>query len=136
MEEFQRHINPYECFWWPLTMMKRFTSFPRILSHIHGWEQDDSFRILVLRGEHDRLMTRPVMHQLADAFRQSYGVLVSEKKTDAGEVVSSGLLAPDGEDAQALGVRSSVVPGAGHHMQNDIGWEVGAQKLLDWYQQL
>lgn len=32
MEEFQSHINPYECFWWPLAMMRPFASF-RASSH-------------------------------------------------------------------------------------------------------
>jgi pimeloyl-ACP methyl ester carboxylesterase len=137
LNEFQRHINPYECFWWPLTMMRSFTSFPRILTHIHGWEKNNSARVLVLRGEYDKLMTMPVMKQLAQAFRKTYRDMVLEKKIDAGQVALTDPPTDTGAgDAQTLGVRFCVVPDAGHHMQNDVGWEVGAQKLLEFYEQL
>jgi hypothetical protein len=136
LEEFQRHMNPYECFWWPLTMARSFASFPRILMQIHGWGRDNSSRVLVLGGECDKLVMLPVMKKLADAFRGTYCRLVKEKKIDAGKVSAGPLAGAGGEDTQADGVRFCVVPGAGHHMQNDIGWEVGAQKLLEFYQQL
>lgn len=116
-------------------MMKPFTSFPRILSQITGWDKGNSSRVLVLRGEYDILMTLPVMQRLANAFRTTLRQLVEEKKIDAKKEYVP-VAGPSGEDVDADGVRSCVVPDAGHHMQNDVGWEVGANKLLDFYRQL
>lgn len=110
--------------------------FPRILTQVHGWEKCGSARVLVLRGEHDKLMTFAVMNKLANVFRQAHGHLVREKKVDAEEDYAGPIAAAGGNDDQADGVRFCTVPGTGHHMQNDIGWEVGAQKLLEFYQQL
>jgi pimeloyl-ACP methyl ester carboxylesterase len=136
IEEFQRHINPYECFWWPLTMMRPFTSFPQILTQISGWGEGSSSRVLVLRGEYDRLMTLPVMEKLANTFRTTFSQLVREKKIESKEETVATIPGVGGRDTEGDGVRLCVVPGAGHHMQNDVGWEVGAQKLLEFYQQL
>ncbi|KAB5583381.1 Alpha/Beta hydrolase protein [Coniochaeta sp. 2T2.1] len=138
MEEFQRHINPYECFRWPLSMMKPFTSFPRILGQISGWDEHGGARVMVLRGEYDRLMTLPVMEKLTGAFREAYRQLVrvTDKKIDWRREDEASFAGAGGEDTQADGVRFCCVPDAGHHMQNDVGWEVGAQKLLDFYEQL
>ena len=93
---------------------------------------------MILRGEYDRLMTLPVMEKLAGAFREAYRQLVraSDKKIDWRTEDAGSLPGAGGEDTQADGVRFSCVPGAGHHMQNDVGWEVGVQKLLDFYEQL
>lgn len=40
------------------------------------------------------------------------------------------------KDTAGRGVRFALVPGAGHHCQNDVGWEVGARKVLAFYRQL
>lgn len=144
MEEFQRHINPYECLWWPLEMMRPFVDFRRILTQIDGCGEkgagsSKTQRVLVLRGEADRLMTRPVMERLTDALRVAMGVLLRERKIDAAAEDDGVSPVPGGggmDDNKGSGVRLCVVPGVGHHMQNDVGWEVGAQKLLEFSQQL
>lgn len=119
-------------------MMKPFTSFPRILGQISGWDEHGGARVMVLRGEYDRLMTLPVMEKLTGAFREAYRQLVrvTDKKIDWRREDEASFAGAGGEDTQADGVRFCCVPDAGHHMQNDVGWEVGAQKLLDFYEQL
>lgn len=130
MEEFQRHINAYECLWWPLQMMRPFVDFSRIVTHIDGWGSTKAPRVLILSGEHDKLMTQPIMERLADTFRRALDHAATLKKVDTTrhELVAD----VDHED----GVRLAVVPGTGHHMQNDIGWKFGAQKLFEFTQQI
>jgi hypothetical protein len=135
VEEFQRHISPFESFWWPISMMRQFTNPLRVVSHIIGWGSSAS-RILVLAGGEDRLMTLPVMQRLAGFYRDAFVRLVGEKKLDAKAEDVHSISPADDLDNEGNGVRLCLVPGVGHHIQNDVGWEVGAQKLLEFYEQL
>lgn len=138
---FQQHINAYESFLWPIGMMAPFANAATIIRRISDWGHGDGQRILVLAGGRDRLMTMDVMEKLAAFYRQSLKLLLQEKKLVAAD-------SPSGQvdeyknsvnrdvDADGDGVRLCVVPSAGHHMQNDAEWEVGAEKLLTFYRQL
>jgi pimeloyl-ACP methyl ester carboxylesterase len=134
VEKFQGHMNAYESFWWPLGMMKPFVNSHRLLSHIAGWGRGP--RILILYGQQDKLMTRPVMRRLAESYRAASRHLADKEAPPAGSDAVKPLPGTDGQDDEGQGVRFCVVPGAGHHMQNDTTWEVGAEKLLRFYEQL
>lgn len=139
--QFQQHINAYESFLWPLGMMVSFANAANIIRKVTGWDHGGGQRILVLSGGRDRLMTMDVMEKLADFYRQSMRLLLRNKKLDAADGSSDEVEAGEssvrrGMNTDGDGVRFCVVPSAGHHMQNDAEWEVGAEKLLTFYHQL
>jgi hypothetical protein len=141
---FQTHINAYESFLWPLGMMVPFADPAAIVRRIAGWGQrGGGQRIMVLAGGRDKLMTMDVMEKLAGFFRESLRLLIRDKKLEwadgpqaVGQSEGGKKSSERGADTYADGVRLCVVPSAGHHMQNDVDWEVGAQKLLAFYHQL
>ncbi|TXT04795.1 hypothetical protein VHUM_04063 [Vanrija humicola] len=64
-------------------------------------------RVLVLAGDEDALMTPEVTRETAAYYALAGG-----------------------------DVRTEFVQGAGHHLQNDVQWEDGAARLLDWFHTL
>lgn len=139
--QFQRHINAYEAFLWPLGMMVPFVNATTVVQRVTGWGRDRGQRILVLAGGRDRLMTMDVMEKLAAFYREALRLLMRDKKLDAKDesveqVEERKNSLERGVETDGDGVRLSIVPSAGHHMQNDAGWEVGAEKLLAFYDQL
>jgi len=134
IETFQDRLSPYESFLWIMGMSKLFVDPQRVLKQISGWGVGQ--RLLVLRGEEDKLMNKLEMDKLASFYRRAFMDLVSQKKVEAENANVQTLLGEGDEDNTGHGVRVSMVPGAGHHLQNDVTWEVGARKLLDFYQQL
>ena len=119
--QFERFMPRMESFAWPMGQNFRFGTFRNILQRITGWGMGQ--RLLVLAGERDRLVTLNVTEQEAREGRESFVDLVAEKKIEA-------------KVDEYCGVRYHIVEGAGHHMQNDLQWEDGANKLLDFYNQL
>lgn len=139
--QFQKHINAYESFLWPLGMMLPFANAASTIQKVTGGERGGGPRILVLAGGRDKLMTTDVMEKLADFYRQPLRLLSRNKKLDAADDSSDQVETDEssvrrGMDTDGDGVRLCVVPSAGHHMQNDAEWEVGAEKLLAFYHQL
>lgn len=104
---FQHRMNRFESLWWPLAMMRPFATAGQILDSIRPGKGD---RVLVMAGDQDKLMT-PEVTLNTTAFYKA--------------------VLPDGN-----GVRMELVEGAGHHLQNDVQWEDGAKRLLEWYKQL
>ena len=127
VEAFQDRINPYESLRWALGMMKPFANGEKVLEQISGGGSGQ--RLMVLAGEHDKIMTVPIMRDLAQWYRTKYNFLVADD-----EVVP--LPGEGDQDNVGHGVRYCVVPKSGHHLQNDVLWEIGAHKLLAFYQQL
>ncbi|KAH6906389.1 Alpha/Beta hydrolase protein [Coprinopsis sp. MPI-PUGE-AT-0042] len=133
--EFQSHISRYESFLWPFSMMLPFVNARRLLGSIRGWDRGNE-RILIMAGTKDKLMTQDVQNKAADTYRDAFSKMVSEKKIDAEDGVVVKLVGEGDEDNGGRGVRLAWVPGAGHHVQNDVQWKVGAAKLLAWFLQL
>ncbi|KAK3371526.1 Alpha/Beta hydrolase protein [Lasiosphaeria ovina] len=138
VRRFQQRINAYESFLWPLGIGYSFVNPHKMLPQITS-NRAIGQRILILCGGADKLMTLPVMTRLADMYRAAFVSLSRQRKLDAvGDEINS--ISEDSEEGQqdttGQGVRLCVVPGAGHHLQNDVQWEVGAQKLLTFYEQL
>ena len=135
VEEFQEKASPYESFWWIMAMRKTFVSPQTVLGQISSWGRAGQ-GLLVLRGGVDKIMNKPEMEKLAEFYRKAFQSLVAQKKLDVHDSGVEPIAGEGGEDTSGHGVRLSVVPGAGHHLQNDVTWEVGAAKLLAFYQQL
>ncbi|CAP71032.1 uncharacterized protein PODANS_6_4030 [Podospora anserina S mat+] len=135
--KFQQRASRYESFLWPLGMMSRFVKPENLLPRITSWRANKGQGIMVLGGEIDKIMTIPVMEKLANTYRESYTGLVAQKKIEGDDRDGvKKLLGDGGRDTVGQGVRCCYVPGAGHHLQNDVTWEIGAQKLLAFYEQL
>ncbi|KAL8296649.1 hypothetical protein RB597_005973 [Gaeumannomyces tritici] len=138
---FQARTSAYESFLWPISMMRPFVDPERLLRRLFGRAGADdgsSQRILVMSGEGDRLMTPPVMRHLAATYRAAFLGEARAKKIEAGHDAAAvvPLAGEGGRDNAGQAVRFCMVPGAGHHLQNDVQWEVGARKLLGFYRQL
>lgn len=134
LADFQRHMNRYESFLWPLGMLFRFTDPKKILRQITGW--GTSNRVLIMAGTEEKLMTRPVQEKTADTYRTAFSELVRETKLQAKDDPVHALPGEGDLDTAGHGVDLAWVPGAGHHLQNDITWELGAAKLLAFLHRL
>ncbi len=134
VEAFQDRISPYESLRWALGMMKPFANGEKVLEHISGGGSGQ--RLMVLAGELDKIMTVPIMQELAQWYRTKYNFLVRQGAVQGVDDEVVPLPGAGDQDNVGHGVRFCVVPKAGHHLQNDVPWEVGAQKLLAFYQQL
>lgn len=112
--QFASGLNRYESYLWPFSMMFSFADPRKILRQIRN---DGKCKVLVLTGSEDKLMTAPIMERLGAFYR------------DAAAEIGEGNLA--GSVAEV-----AFVPGAGHHLQNDTDWEVGARRLLEFYERI
>ncbi|KAI8634390.1 alpha/beta-hydrolase [Xylariaceae sp. FL1651] len=128
LAEFQGHLSRYESFLWPLGMMSRFVDPKSVLRNITGWETGS--RMLIMAGTEDKLMTRLVQEKLAETYRTAFAELVKEKKLNTKDNAVHPLQGEGGLDNLGHGVELAWVPGAGHHLQNDTTWRIGAEKLV------
>ncbi|EON60926.1 hypothetical protein W97_00136 [Coniosporium apollinis CBS 100218] len=133
VQEFEKQMSMYESFWWPVGMMYHFASATAVMSSIVGWGAGKGERLLVLAGEKDVLMTKDVMEKLAEFYRGGFEELVRGKKIEA---EAEEVRVKKGGRSRGLGVRLATVEGAGHHLQNDLQWEDGAEQVLEFYRQL
>lgn len=146
--EFMRWMSPFECMGWPIGQMGRFGAWWRgssrwlevkdILRSISAFsygQGNDS--VCVMSGSEDVLMDVPMctsqMAELRDGLRQLRDV----KKLDAfaNEGISSVKPIDGTTQDSSDGVRLVVVQGAGHHLQNDIQRDIGAEALLQFVRQ-
>ncbi|KAI0205569.1 Alpha/Beta hydrolase protein [Astrocystis sublimbata] len=134
LAEFQSHLNRYESFLWPMGMMLPFIDPKRVLRSITGWGVSD--RVLIMAGTEEKLMTKPVQENTAETYRTAFSELVRDSTLDAKDTTVQPLSGDGGSDNTGHGVEVAWVPGAGHHLQNDTPWEIGAKKLLAFLQRL
>ncbi|KAI0855623.1 Alpha/Beta hydrolase protein [Xylaria cubensis] len=134
LADFQNHLNRYESFLWPMGMMFRFVDPKRVLWSITGWGLSN--RVLIMAGTEEKLMTRPVQEKCAETYRTAFSELVRQTKIDAKDDAIHPSSGDGGLDNAGHGVELAWVPGAGHHLQNDTTWEVGAEKLLAFLSRL
>jgi pimeloyl-ACP methyl ester carboxylesterase len=129
--EFERFMPRMESFAWPMRQNFSFGTFRNILQRIVGWGMGQ--RVLVLAGEKDRLVTQNVTEREAREARQAFVELVDADKIEAkkDQAVEDQI-----SGSKGYGVSYYVVKGAGHHLQNDLQWEEGAQRLREFYDQL
>ncbi|KPM34698.1 hypothetical protein AK830_g11872 [Neonectria ditissima] len=108
MGPFQSRLNRYESYGWPFSMMRAFASAGSILRHVHNGGAG-GIKLLVMAGSQDKLMTEKVTQETAAFYRAAAD--------------------PEAKDV----VRLEIVEGAGHHLQNDVQWQDGAGRLLNFY---
>ncbi|KAK4165074.1 Alpha/Beta hydrolase protein [Cladorrhinum sp. PSN259] len=136
--KFQSQTNRYESFLWPFGMMRSFANPFALLSQLTT--PTTGQKVLVLAGEQDKIMTPTVMQDLAGMYRNAYATMVKQKKVDdsleSEEEEVRSIKGEGDKDTAGQGVRLAFVPGAGHHLQNDVTWEIGARKLAEFYRQL
>lgn len=112
-----------------------FVNPPKLLAQISSWGKAGQ-SILVLAGGVDKIMTLPIMESLANTYRKAYTTLAGQRRLESEDGDVQPIPGDGGRDTAGQGVRYCVAPGAGHHLQNDVSWEVGANKLLEFYEQL
>ena len=116
---FQQRMNRYESYLWPFSMMRPFASAASVLRHVRRGEPKlgrvGRARVLIMAGTQDKLMTPDVTRETAAFYRAA----------------AAGDTQGDGGGA----VLMEMVEEAGHHLQNDVQWEDGAEKLWAFYKQ-
>jgi hypothetical protein len=90
-------------------------------------------RFLVLAGEHDVLCTPAILHDAAARYRDAFRHCVEAGKLDG---VSGEDLQGKSEKDEENGVVFRVARGLGHHLQNHVEWERGAEEILIWVERL
>lgn len=119
----------------------RFVTGPDVISSIVGWvpkrsnESDESAavsqRLLILAGEEDVLCTPAILKDAAERYDIAFQHCV---KTGTLDGVSESNVARGSENSS--GVMFKIANGLGHHLQNHIEWERGAEEVLRWVEQL
>ena len=146
--EFMRWMSPYECMGWPIGQMGHFAAWWQgsstwlnvkdILRNIsafsHGQGNDS---VCVMSGSEDVLMDVSMCEQQTADLRNGLRQLRDVKKLEAlANEGSSSAKSIDGmTQDSADGVRLVVVQGAGHHLQNDLQRDIGAEALLQFVRQ-
>ncbi|KAH8592069.1 Alpha/Beta hydrolase protein [Bisporella sp. PMI_857] len=125
---FEKMLPAYESMLWPLQMMFPFVNIRNVLKNIVGWgNESKQRRLLVIAGEKDNLMGVRLMEKMAALYRITLGRIFS---------------AAEGKEKDIRGhetgtqVQFEVIEGSGHHVQNDLQWEVAAGKVLEFVEQL
>ncbi|KAI0469206.1 Alpha/Beta hydrolase protein [Xylaria cf. heliscus] len=134
LAEFQSRLCRYESFLWPLGMMSRFVDAKNVLRSITGWGLSN--RVLIMAGTEEKLMTKPTQEKSAETYRTAFSELVREEILDAKDDTIHAMPGEGDLDNAGHGVELAWVPGAGHHLQNDTTWEIGAAKLLAFLRRL
>ena len=142
LRQFQRRLSHFESFLWPLAMFLPFVEPRRLLLNVTGWGIAGAGagahvdRVLVMAGTADKMVTPDIVQKTARVYRAAFSHLVEDGGIDATDIGVHPLGGEGGMDNCGHGVRLAWVPGPGHHLQNDVMWEVGAEKLWEFIRQL
>lgn len=125
-----------------------FVTGPDVVSQISGWKARKPVlgvrqmpsgitpRFLVLAAEHDVLCTPLVLEDAAERYRAAFHHCVRVGKLDGVGEEDARVESSDAEGDDRDGVAFTVVKGLGHHLQNHVEWERGAEALLRWADEL
>ena len=149
VQEFMKWMPDYESMGWPMGQMGAFWAWlnsrpewldiRKIVRNITGAETAEQHdAVCVMVGSQDCLMDLAMSRQSAAGYRDAFSSDSDVKKLEtASESNSSVESAIEGVTIErAGGVRLVVVNGAGHHLQNDIQRDAGAEALLQFARQL
>ncbi|KAI9021782.1 Alpha/Beta hydrolase protein [Hyaloraphidium curvatum] len=129
VREFERWMPEYESLAWPLAMMRPFVSAGEVVASIEPTPEGvDADRVMILSGTLDRLMDPPIQLRAAEEYRLALG--------GAGAPFDDKLPAQGWRVQRRGGVSYGLVAGAGHHVQNDLQKEEGAEALLQFLDRL
>ncbi|KAJ8110912.1 hypothetical protein OPT61_g6368 [Boeremia exigua] len=120
VKQLESLLSPYESMLWPMQALFRFVTGP------------DVIRFLVLAGEQDVLCTPSILKDAASRYGAAVQQCARMGKLDG----FSGNDIKFGSDGEGSGVGFKVAKGLGHHLQNHIEWERGAQQILEWVEEL
>ena len=133
---FQRRMSRFESFVWTLGMILPFVDPRRLLLSIADWalgtEAGDADRVLVMAGTADRIVSPDIVEKSARIYRAAFSRLIGDGGIGAKDAEVRPLDGEGGRDNSGHGVRLAWVPGSGHQLQNDVMWEVGAKKLVEF----
>lgn len=142
VKELESLLSPYESMLWPIQALFRFVTGPDVISSIVGWslkkapESDKPAgvipRLLVLAGEKDVLCTPSILKDAAERYGAAFQHCVRAGGVDG--LSESDLSSASGDETD--GVSFKVAGGLGHHLQNHVEWEKGAEQILRWVEQL
>ncbi|KAH6614122.1 Alpha/Beta hydrolase protein [Boeremia exigua] len=134
-------LSPYESMLWPMQALFRFVSGSDVISSIVGWalkkhpgtDKPASIapRFLVLAGEEDVLCTPSILKDAAERYSAAVHFCVRVGRIDLSESDIMSVTADKWD-----GVSFKITPGLGHHLQNHVEWERGAEEILKWAEQL
>jgi hypothetical protein len=124
-----------------------FVSGPDVVSQITGWTARNTLnaqasgsgippRFLVLAAEHDVLCTPSVLQDAAKRYRAAFHHCVRVGKLDGVSERDARVEDSDEESEERDGVAFTVVKGLGHHLQNHVEWEKGAEAVFRWAEKL
>jgi pimeloyl-ACP methyl ester carboxylesterase len=133
VQNLERLLSPYESMLWPMQALFRFVTGPDVISSIVGWTSGAAglrSRFLVLAAEYDVLCTPAILEDAAERYRRGFRELVKRGKIDG--LREEDLIKQDERGGDCDGVRFRVVKGLGHHLQNHVEWERGAEEILSW----
>jgi hypothetical protein len=140
VKQLERLLSPYESMLWPMQALFRFVTGPDVVCSIDWittksaslWHKTNP-RFLILAGEHDVLCTPAILHNAAERYRDAFRYCVKVGRLDGiSEHDLQGNSGKDGDD----GVQFKVARGLGHHLQNHVEWERGADEILAWAEEL
>ncbi|KAI0534796.1 hypothetical protein GGR58DRAFT_504971 [Xylaria digitata] len=77
-----------------------------------------------------------VQEKAAETYRAAFSELIQDTKLEAQDDGVNALRGEGDMDNVGHGVELAWVPGAGHHLQNDTTWQIGAEKLLAFLRRL
>jgi hypothetical protein len=144
VRDLERLLAPYESMCWPMQALPAFVTGPDVVSRITGWRPRETRsdgpsgiapRMLVLAAEHDVLCTPGLLEDAAKRYRKAFRECVRAGQLDGvSEDNTREEGDEEGEDRDS--VAFMVVKGLGHHLQNHVQWERGAEVLLRWTERL
>lgn len=140
VKQLERLLSPYESMLWPMQALFRFVTGPDVICSIDwtarrsaGRESGVRPHFLILAGELDVLCTPTILNDAAVRYRDAFRQCVKVGKLDG---VSEEDLHDGSDKEEEDGVRFRVVKGLGHHLQNHVEWERGAEEILMWAKEL
>jgi hypothetical protein len=148
VRELERLLSPYESMCWPMQALSPFVTGPDVITRITGWKPRNvtdsktnepagiAPRFLVLAAEHDVLCTPAVMQDAAQRYRTAFHDCVRIGKLDGVSEDDIRVEESENEGEKRDGVAFTVVKGLGHHLQNHVEWEKGAEAVLRWVREL
>ena len=145
VKDLERLLSPYESMCWPMQGLPQFVTGPDVVSRIVGWRPRHvkvdggagiAPRFLVLAAEHDVLCKPLVMEDAAKRYRAAFHHCVRVGKLDGVSEYDARIEDNNKESEDRDGVEFTVVKGLGHHLQNHVEWERGAEALLKWAEKL
>ncbi|KAF2631134.1 alpha/beta-hydrolase [Macroventuria anomochaeta] len=144
VKDLEALLSPYESMLWPMQAAFRFVTGPDVISSVVGWRLrkgsgSNGFagvapRLLVLAGEKDVLCTPSILRDAATRYGEAFHHCARVGKLDG--ISESDVRVGGGKGDGWDGVSFKVATGLGHHLQNHVNWESGAEEILRWVQKL